>query len=374
MSVAMLREHVRATAAEWDGRHMLWAAALGWLAMFDMGGLLIWGHDLPQVMRAWLYNALQFGVPYVFLVRLSERAIAAGLVTPRVFLGVTLLVPPLGTWVGGPLLHPLFGGGEGWTRIDDLDLCASRLLTFAFASLLYLRWREQQALLAELGRAALERERVQQEVQTARLLALQARVDPEFLFATLGRVRRRIKEPGPAAEHLLGHLIALLRALQPGADLRASTLGRELQLLRAFGRAAEIEALQAGRIDYEVAPRLDGARLAPLVLLPLLRGLAAAVPSQRWALAAQERDGRLVLALRARVPVGAGTAAALGAAEFGALRERLVVTHGASARLDLVGAPDLGLRIDVPLQLAAAPAAGEDPREEDEDQDPRPDR
>jgi len=366
-----LKALVQATAAEWGWRHAAWAGLLGWIAIFDMGAMLIWANDLPQLLRAWSYNALQFGVPYVFLLRLTDRAVAAALVPPRAFLAVVLIVPPLGTWVGGPLLHPLFGGGDGWTRIDDLDICTSRLLSFAFTTLLYVKWREQQRLLARLGQASLERERVQQQVQTARLLALQARVDPEFLFETLGRVRARIAEPGPAAEHLLGHLIALLRAMQPGENQHDSTLGRELQLLRAFGRAAEIETLRPGQFEHDVDAALHGALLAPLVLLPMLRSLAAAAPGQHWQLAAQARDGRLLIALHACGSVVSGCASALTALDRLALLERLAATHGATAGIALTGDAPSGLRIDVPLRLAAAASA---PTSKDPHEDPRPDR
>ena len=346
-----LRELIQATAREWRWRHTVWAALIGWLSTYDMGSMLFWAHDAAQLLRAWSYNALQFGVPYVFLLRLADRAIDAGVASTDAYMPVTLFVPPFGTWVAGPLLQPLFGGGEGWTRLDDLDLCISRILTFALATLLYVKWREQQRTLAQLSQAALARERVQQEVQTARLLALQARVDPEFLFATLGRVRTHIKEPGPGAEHLLGHLIALLRAMQPGDHLNASTLGRELQLLRAFGRTAEIETLRPGQMQHDVEPALHNALLAPLVLLPVLRGLASTAPQQRWTLLAAEFEARLRIVLRATEPVDPASAQALAQLDRRTLLERLVVKHGASAAIELVPGTLPSLRIDVPLSL-----------------------
>ena len=366
-----LRELIEATAREWSWRHVAWAVLIGWFSTFDMGAMLFWLHDTPQLVRAWSYNALQFGVPYVFLLRLTDRAIERAVATPHAFVSLALFVPPFGTWIAGPLLHPLFGGGEGWTRLDDLDLCLSRILTISLATLLYVKWREQQQTLAQLSQAALTRERVQQEVQTARLLALQARVDPEFLFATLGRVRTRIKDPGPAAEHLLGHLIALLRAMQPGDNLHASTLGRELQLLRAFGRTAEIESLRPGQLELDVDETLHGALLAPLVLLPLLRQLAAAAPDQRWRLTAAAFEGRLRVLLRAGAPVDPGTGSALAQLDRRTLLERLVATHGTSAGIELVPGTLPSLRIDLPLSHTAAtpPPTPKEPHE-----DTRPDR
>ena len=50
-------------------------------------------------------------------------------------------------------------------------------------------------------------------LESARLLALRARVDPQLLFDTLGRVEAQLATGDPRAEHELAELIALLRRL-----------------------------------------------------------------------------------------------------------------------------------------------------------------
>ncbi len=86
-----------------------------------------------------------------------------------------------------------------------------------------------QALAFELERSELERQALD-----ARLRLLQAQVEPHFLFNTLANVQALVDAGSPQASTVLESLIAYLRAAVPRLHEPATTLGQELQLVRAY--------------------------------------------------------------------------------------------------------------------------------------------
>lgn len=129
--------------------------------------------------------------------------------------------------------------------------------------------RRQQAV----NHLAIAQERgqiVRQQLASARLLAIQARVDPQFLFDMLAAVKGFYEHDAARAERLLDELSAFLRAALPRLRSARSTLEiecglvqRYVQLLRGAGSAS---------IDLEIDLPADlAAAVFPAgVLLPLL--------------------------------------------------------------------------------------------------------
>lgn len=107
----------------------------------------------------------------------------------------------------------------------------------------------------------------------ARLQALQARIRPHFLYNSLNSVLSLMRSNPARAENALENLADLYRVLM--ADNRQlSTLGREIELARAY---LDLEGLRLGerlKVDWRVDGGVDGAlqhALMPsLVLQPLL--------------------------------------------------------------------------------------------------------
>ena len=81
---------------------------------------------------------------------------------------------------------------------------------------------------AELDRIAAERRSVESDLQ-----ALQARVEPKFLFNTLAQVQELYDQDCVRGERMLDDLLADLRAAMPRIRETSSTVGQELELARA---------------------------------------------------------------------------------------------------------------------------------------------
>lgn len=343
---------IRKTLGEWGRWHWIWGLAVGTYAAYDLGSFWFMAPDLW--LPVWGWNVGQFGLPYVFLIRVADHAVAAGASRVFAYMAVVLLVGPIGITLS-PLLAMFLDFPDSvkleWAFGDTLTVIAARYLSLGLATLTYVYWRRGHEAQARLGALEVERARLQSSLQSARLLALQAQVEPGLLSELLGRVHAAI-DPSAAdverADRKLTDAIALLRAMQPAVDASGSTVERELALVHAFGRAVEMPALEPGRLELRVSDEARGARLAPLVLVPALRSLASAAAQARWRLTAAAAAGRLNLEIAATAAEDAARDA-LRAVPLPDLGARLAAAHGPDARIEQVADGPPALRIDVPL-------------------------
>lgn len=105
---------------------------------------------------------------------------------------------------------------------------------------------------------------------TARLLALQAQIEPHFLFNTLAALRSLIRRDGAAAAELLDRTTEFLRAVLPEARQTQSTLAREVAIVDSF--LAIMKARLGDRLRYslDIDPSSHRALMPPLLLQPLV--------------------------------------------------------------------------------------------------------
>ena len=139
----------------------------------------------------------------------------------------------------------------------------------------YMHWRREREARHRLTVAEVDRARQAQLVQTSKLLALQARIEPQFLFDALGRVRDALDRSVDVAEQRLADLITLLRSLQPATDATASSLGREFALVHAFGRAADLPADRSAPFSAAFSAVFSAVRSGALWAWPSAWALSA---------------------------------------------------------------------------------------------------
>lgn len=341
------------TLAGWRWRHSGVAVLVGTLTLFNMGTLLLnlGSFNLP---RAWVYNVVQFGFVGVFMLRVADRAAGAGRSRPLAYGLAVLGTIVSGVWVVGPMLYPLIGGEPGWGLQQDVMLALNLVPSLVLGTWAYAHWRQGHDARGRLQARHLARARAQQELQASRLLALQARVEPQFLFETLAQVRDGIDADPEAADALLTDLIALLRAMQPAAGATASSVLRELALVEAYGRVAGAGALQPPRLALHADALAQTARLAPLLVLPALRSLVGDAPGGRWQLHATVQRERLLIVVQPRQPDWT-TRVALRSLELAPLLERARAVHGDSALIAITDGGEPALRLDLPFDPSPTP-------------------
>lgn len=201
------------------------------------------------------------------------------------------------------------------------------------------RVRETRARdAARLAEAEAERQRLEKNVLHARLQLLQAQVEPHFLFNTLANVQHLVATDPPSAERVLASLIRYLRAALPRMRASASTLGREIDMARAF---LEIHQVRMGsRLEFaiDMPEALRERPFPPMMLISLVEnalkhGVDPCCECGRIEIRAGERAGRVRLCV---ADTGEGMNAKAGAGVgLTNIRERLKALYGADARLVL---------------------------------------
>ncbi len=226
--------------------------------------------------------------------------------------------------------------------------------------------RSRRALaLADRKTREAEQSDVSRQVTEARLQALQAQVEPHFLYNTLANVQALNEVDPPAANQMVGHLIQYLRASLPKMRESTSTVGQELELVRAYlsilqMRMGERLVFEISASDELLAYSFPPMMLPSLVENAIKHGLEPQREGGRIDVVVErllEADGET---LRVQVkdtgkglldtPVQAG-----GGVGLTNLRERLQAIYGTKGRFTLTSNEPKGAvaTIEVPLQTSA---------------------
>lgn len=233
--------------------------------------------------------------------------------------------------------------GEAWREVQTVVDCLRAELKRRHHTLQLAR-REH-----ELERAALN----------AKLSALQAQVEPHFLFNTLANLKYLIRTDGDTAQLMLDHLVGSLQNALPDMRSVSSTVGRELALAGDYLSIMQIrmgERLRF-RIDADDAVRalpFPPAMLISLVENAIKHGLESATRPGDLLIRAAVDGGVLRLTVRDN---GAGLSdqpgQGLGLAN---IHERLQLLYGGRASLTVEALDDGGVEatLSVPLPVPEA--------------------
>lgn len=186
-----------------------------------------------------------------------------------------------------------------------------------------------------------------------RLQAMQARVDPRFLFDALSAVER-VHDADPAAGHrLLDNLVAYLRAVVPDLGNTRSTVGREFDLARVWLEIRrEVEGGTGAHEVGEPAADVRGRPFPAMTLIPLADAvLADAPPSAALAIRAHG-EGSLTTVHVTSGPPPAGRAEE--PPSVAAVRTRLRELYGDNLRLAFACDAGRGRRATLEIDLEAA--------------------
>jgi LytS/YehU family sensor histidine kinase len=137
----------------------------------------------------------------------------------------------------------------------------------------YFKRRRDEELAAALHATKLAQVDLKRKAVEAELQLMQAHVEPQFLLDTLRRVGKLYETDPLAADRTLESLIVYLRAALPQMRTSSSTLGREVELAKAY---LEIEkTCRDDQFDFafDIPERLAPAMFPPMVVLPLIDAL-----------------------------------------------------------------------------------------------------
>ena len=207
---------------------------------------------------------------------------------------------------------------------------------------------------------------VSRQVTEARLQTLQAQVEPHFLYNTLANVQALNEVDPPAANLMVGHLIQYLRASLPKMRESTSTVGQELELVRAYLNILQMR--MGERLAFSITAPDD---LLPFSFPPMM--LPSLVENAiKHGLEPQREGGRIDIVAE-RVQEATGQCLRISVKDTGKglsdttpqagsgvglsnLRERLAALYGSHGRFAITANTPRGVvaMIEVPLQSAAA--------------------
>jgi sensor histidine kinase YesM len=307
--------------------NMLVAQSIGYTihALFELGGLLridAWARG-----RGWAMTTT-----YYSLVSTAGVVLGFGLVAlvlqPSMFVN----------WLRNP-------------RMVMTMAVSSVLISVILSVVLYLRARRERAE-AELEREKLRSERVEREAVLANLRALQAQIEPHFLFNTLANVTSLIDQEPAKARHMLESFVRFLRSSLATTRTEATTLRAEAELIAAFLEVLQVRMGPRLRYTIEVAPELDSFALPPMLLQPVVEnairhGLEPKVDGGKVTMRARREGTHVVVEVE---DTGVGfSATTRGGVGLTNLRERLRLLYGERATLEVADAPGGGALVRVKL-------------------------
>jgi two-component sensor histidine kinase len=220
------------------------------------------------------------------------------------------------------------------------QLCMTALLFAPWIAVgAVIRQREafarDQAMAFELEKSELERKSLD-----TRLRLLQAQVEPHFLFNTLANVQALVDAGSPQASSVLKSLIAYLRAAVPRMQAVGTTLGQELDLVRAYLELMQMRIPDRLKFALHIEPEANALQCPPMTLLTLVEnavrhGIDPREEGGRIDVDVWLRDGRCHVRV---TDTGAGlkstTGGGLGTG-LSTLRERMQLAFGGDAQLRL---------------------------------------
>ena len=225
------------------------------------------------------------------------------------------------------------------------------------------RSRRAQAF-AEVKKQEAESANVNRQIVEARLQALQAQVEPHFLYNTLANVQALTEVDPPQANKMVGHLIQYLRAALPKMRETTSTVGQEVELVRAYLNILKMRMGERLAFDIVVPAELESIPFPPLMLPSLVEnaikhGLEPQREGGRIDVVAEKTGEHIRLVVKdtgrglSEEPLQAG-----GGIGLSNIRERLQALFGDAAKLTLESNTPRGMIATIEVPTAAITSFG----------------
>src|SRR4029079_1663834 len=124
--------------------------------------------------------------------------------------------------------------------------------SLVLAAIFLLRERQASAEAALASEREIT-ERVQREAVAANLRALQAQIEPHFLFNTLANVSSLVDRDPREAKRMLERFIRFLRASLAATRMERTTLAAERELIAAYLDVLQVRMGERLRYEIDVA-------------------------------------------------------------------------------------------------------------------------
>lgn len=283
----------------------------------------------------------------------------------KFFLLTVAAAPPafyLGIMAGAALLGYDPGRVLPPSMTAALASVAFTLSMMLLAAWLFWNWVKMAEWKAQVAQQQAQAAIIQKQAMQAQLQLLQTQIEPHMLFNTLANLQGLITVDPPRAQAMLDQLIQYLRATLASSRAQATTLAQEFALMDAYLGLMSVRMGERLGYALKLPADLRTLPMPPMLLQPLIEnairhGLEPKIGGGRIDVAAERRDGALVvtvtdtglgidadgMALNSTAGTGIGLAN---------IRDRLQALYGDAARLSLVRNQPSGVIAQLTLPLA----------------------
>jgi uncharacterized alkaline shock family protein YloU len=213
---------------------------------------------------------------------------------------------------------------------------------------------------AEQSEKVAQQSSLARQLTEARLAAMQAQIEPHFLFNTMASVQQLIETDPAAAAKMQTNLIKYLRGAVPQMRENTSTLAREVELSTAYLDILKIRMEDRLTYAIDVPANLLGTPFPPMMLPTLVEnsikhGLEPLTAGGEIRITAAQAGAKLRVCV---ADTGMGFAHQPGkGVGLGNVRERLTAMYGRNAQLIVEPNSPRGakLTIEIPYPPAKTP-------------------
>jgi signal transduction histidine kinase len=251
--------------------------------------------------------------------------------------------------------------GDSLPDLAFFWIVASGLLKITY------KGRVQADARAAVATETAESEQLKRQVVEARMAAMQAQVEPHFLFNTLASIDHLIETDPPRASQMQKNLIALLRASMPTmreSHPAAHNLGREMAVIRPYLEILKVRMEDRLQTQIEVPEGLLSADFPSMMIQSLVEnaikhGLEPKPEGGRLTVRAEIVHGKLAVTV-ADTGLGFGKAATAGTGiGLNNIRERLQLLYGTKASMTVAENSPSGTKVTLTVPYQAQTREGE---------------
>lgn len=308
---------------------------LGWLAYSAIGiaiNLLGGATLLPLAIGHVLLVSVSIGLTHLFRRQIQLRRQAdQGVAQMWPFLAASALTISIVQTLLVIGTNLLLVGGE-WTVTATVALWWGMFLATGVWTILYVRFTERRGHVAREGQ-------LQLALREAELRALEAQINPHFLFNCLNSIRALVAIDPPRAQDMLTRLASVLRNSLRHDRQHTVQLASEVEAVSDYVALEAIRFEERLRSDIAVDAEAAHCLVPPMLLQTLVEnaikhGIRQITGKGKLTVRGQLADGfvRLVVENSGRLTGPPRSPAQLG---LGNVRERLRLLYGDEASLSL---------------------------------------
>jgi signal transduction histidine kinase len=251
--------------------------------------------------------------------------------------------------------------GDFLTDLAWLIIIASAILKITYKRTI------QAEVKAAVATETADSEQLKRQVVEARMAAMQAQVEPHFLFNTLASIDHLIETDPPRASTMQKNLIALLRASMPSmreSNPSQHNLGREMAVIRPYLEILKVRMEDRLQATINVPDGLLSAEFPPMMIQSLVEnaikhGLEPKAEGGTLTVSAEIVHGRLAVTV-ADTGLGFGRADTAGTGiGLANIRERLKLLYGDKASMVVADNLPSGTVVTLTVPYQALQRAGE---------------